>query len=104
MRGLFLFFASIFVLACGGSMPPRAQGGGVALESADQAARAALPAETETPIPIAADDPAWGSRTALVTMVVFSDFQCPYCARGAQTVDALRAHYGPDELRVVFKH
>jgi len=36
------------------------------------------------------------------SLVVFSDFECPHCARGAAIVDALVARY-PD-LRVVFHH
>lgn len=44
--------------------------------------------------------PAFGSRDALVTLVAFVDHDCPYCARAAGTIDALRAAYG-DRLRVV---
>lgn len=47
--------------------------------------------------------PSRGPDGALVTVIVFTDFQCPYCSRAAETVEALRARY-PDELRVVFKH
>lgn len=47
--------------------------------------------------------PAFGPSDAKVTVVVFSDFQCPFCARGARTVKALEKKYGKD-LRVVFKN
>ncbi|MDB4932993.1 MAG: Periplasmic thiol disulfide interchange protein DsbA, partial [Myxococcaceae bacterium] len=47
--------------------------------------------------------PSRGPSTALVTAVVFSDFQCPFCARVNVTLDALRARYG-NELRVVWRH
>ena len=47
--------------------------------------------------------PSRGPSTALVTMVVFSDFQCPFCSRVNPTVAAMRARYGND-LRVVFRH
>jgi protein-disulfide isomerase len=47
--------------------------------------------------------PSRGPANAKVTLVVFSDFQCPFCARGAKTVKALEAKYG-QRLRVVFKN
>lgn len=43
-----------------------------------------------------------GSKSAKYTLVEYSDFQCPYCGRGYQTVEALRKKYGGD-MRFVFK-
>lgn len=43
------------------------------------------------------------ATAALVTMVLFSDFECPYCARVEPTIaELLRRH--PNELRVLFRH
>lgn len=56
------------------------------------------------PLPIGPDDPVWGSATAPVTLVEFSDLQCPFCSRVQPTVKSLQAKYGPNQLRVVFKH
>jgi protein-disulfide isomerase len=53
-------------------------------------------------VPIAGS-PARGSASALVTLVIFSDFQCPFCSRVEPTIDALRTKYG-DDLRVVWKN
>lgn len=47
--------------------------------------------------------PTRGNPGALVTIVEFADYQCPYCLRGEQTLRALSAEYG-DKLRVVFKN
>jgi protein-disulfide isomerase len=44
-----------------------------------------------------------GPDDALVTIVVWSDFQCPFCAREAPVLARLRATY-KDQLRVVYRH
>lgn len=49
------------------------------------------------------DAQAIGPDTALVTIVTWSDFQCPFCARVSPTIDQLRKDYGKD-LRYVFMH
>lgn len=55
--------------------------------------------------PLADDpEPAWGSVSAPVTMVEFTDFECPFCSRVKQTLAQLRKKYGPKQLRMVFKH
>ncbi len=47
--------------------------------------------------------PARGADTARVEIVEVSDFECPYCARVAPTLQELERTYGPD-LRFVFLH
>ena len=44
-----------------------------------------------------------GVADAKVTLVMFSDFQCPFCGRVQATVRDLEKHYGSD-LRFVAKH
>jgi protein-disulfide isomerase len=44
-----------------------------------------------------------GSAEALVTLVAWSDFQCPYCSRVGPTMKQLEQDYGSD-LRIAFKH
>ncbi len=53
-------------------------------------------------VPIPPGAPALGPEDAAVTVQVFSDFQCGFCARVEPTLAALRAHYGP-RLRVVWR-
>lgn len=50
----------------------------------------------------APDAPALGPRTAPVTLIEFSDFECEFCAKTASVLSSLRAKYG-DRLRVVFR-
>jgi protein-disulfide isomerase len=47
--------------------------------------------------------PVLGPNTALVTVVVFSDFQCPFCGRAEGTLANLRTRYGND-IRFVWKN
>lgn len=58
-----------------------------------------------TPLPLieVQDSPALGPEDAPVTIVEFSDFQCPYSARASQTLKSLVQLY-PGRVRWVFKH
>ncbi len=49
------------------------------------------------------DDPVRGPKTAPLTVVVFSDYECPHCKTLQATLTALMAKYGKD-LRIVHKH
>ncbi len=60
--------------------------------------------DEESPVPVTSKDPIWGHREAPVTIVVFSEFQCPFCARVEPTLDQLKAAYGPEKLRLVWKN
>jgi protein-disulfide isomerase len=44
-----------------------------------------------------------GPDDALVTIVVWSDFQCPFCARMAPVLAHLRDRYG-DDVRIIYRH
>ncbi|MGO9707945.1 MAG: DsbA family protein [Polyangiaceae bacterium] len=47
--------------------------------------------------------PVLGDKNAIVTIVEFSDFQCPYCKAVEETLKQLRTKYGKD-LRLVWKN
>ncbi|HVY49207.1 MAG TPA: thioredoxin domain-containing protein, partial [Minicystis sp.] len=60
--------------------------------------------DEDAAVPISSKDPMWGSRSAPVTLVLFSDFQCPFCGRVEQTMTQLKEKYGPEKLRVIWKN
>jgi protein-disulfide isomerase len=72
--------------------------------AADTASGGAAWADEDSPIPISSKDPMWGQRTAPVTIVQFSDFQCPFCSRVEGTMEQIRTTYGPDKVRVIWKN
>lgn len=47
--------------------------------------------------------PVWGNVDAPVTIVEFTDFECPFCSRGNTTLHAIMEK-NPETVRVVFKH
>ncbi|MCW5874679.1 MAG: peptidylprolyl isomerase [Anaerolineales bacterium] len=53
--------------------------------------------------PITEADWARGSEAAPITVLIYSDFQCPSCATFAQTLARLQAEY-PDAIRIVYRH
>ncbi|MGO9708099.1 MAG: DsbA family protein [Polyangiaceae bacterium] len=60
--------------------------------------------DNDSPIAIDSKDPMWGSRGAPVTIVMWSDFQCPYCSRVEPTVQQIKDTYGPEKVRIVWKN
>lgn len=46
--------------------------------------------------------PIMGNKNAQVTIVEYSDFQCPYCKRGADMIPKILAEY-KDQVKIVFK-
>jgi protein-disulfide isomerase len=69
--------------------------------AAASAPRAASPARAPAAVTVRTDDPVRGDRTTRVTVVEFSDFQCPFCARAVPAVRALDADR---KVRLVWKH
>ncbi len=48
------------------------------------------------------DAPTWGEADSKVTIVEFSDFQCPFCSKGATVVQELKKKY-KGKIRIAFK-
>lgn len=58
---------------------------------------------SDVPAVTAADHILSGTDKAKATMVVYTDFECPFCKRFEPTVAQLIKDYG-DKLRVVYRH
>jgi protein-disulfide isomerase len=61
-----------------------------------------LPAPARDRKEVAATGPARGPENAKVTIVEFSDFQCPFCSRAIKTVDDVVKQYD-GKVRLVFR-
>ncbi len=52
---------------------------------------------------IADYQPIYGNKNAPITVIEYSDFQCPYCQRGYNTVKEVQKKYG-DQVRFIYKN
>ena len=52
---------------------------------------------------VADNNPTKGHKNAPITIIEYTDFQCPYCARGAKTIDRIVEMY-PEKVRLAFKN
>jgi protein-disulfide isomerase len=82
---------------------------GEVLVSLKQAAPAAAPARAGRPDPSrrysvkTAGAPSKGAEKPTISVVEFSDFQCPFCSRVTPTLAQVEKEYG-DRVEIVFKH
>ncbi len=53
--------------------------------------------------PISADDHLWGSLDATVKLIVYSDFECPFCANFYDTLKQVKEEFG-DKVVIAFRH
>jgi protein-disulfide isomerase len=118
--GLVLGFAigKVFT-GTGGGLPPDAQTvvagapptGAPQLPPGAQGVPPPSPTRAPPPLPpsavknveIPSDSPVQGPKTAKVTIVEWSDFQCPFCSKAVPTLKKIEETYGKD-VRVVFRH
>lgn len=63
-----------------------------------------LEEQFKNPVKIeAGNSPVKGPKDAKITIIEFSDFQCPFCKRGKDTMDQILKAY-PKDVKLVFKH
>lgn len=64
---------------------------------------APVPEAPAADVVITADDHSIGPDNATVTLVEYSDFECPFCARHYETMKNIRDKYS-DSVRIIFRH
>jgi len=100
--GFFLcFLAGVAVMW--GYDQHRLRKGEITADNADTASAGGAWDDSDSPVPVSSKDPMLGKRDALITIVQYSDFQCPYCSRVEPTMDQVKAKYG-DKVRVIWKN
>ncbi len=73
-------------------------------QAKQEAEEAAAAAERQVDLAALAENvPFKGNADAPVTIIEFSDFQCPYCSRAANTVEQILKKY-PNDVKFVFQH
>lgn len=107
----------VFLAACYGSNPtptdtivPRKTAGQLGPTST-QAPSTPLPrSPTRSPLPtlkpippVSSSDWSRGHKSAPVTLIVYSDFQCPFCASLADSLSRLQRNHQED-LQIVYRH
>ncbi len=100
------------VMAIGGFMLGHVVGSRSATEggAAEGAAEGSQAADVEVAegverfkVPVTSAQPSKGPKDALVTIVEFSEFQCPFCARVLPTMKQIQDEYG-DKVRIVWRN
>jgi protein-disulfide isomerase len=75
-----------------------------AMKAQEDQAKADLEDQFKNPVKVeVGKSPVKGPANAKITIIEFSEFQCPYCKRGRDSMDEVLKAY-PKDVKVVFKH
>lgn len=76
----------------------------MARKNQEELAKAEMEKQFTNPVKIdVGNSPVKGPKDARVTIIEFSDFQCPYCTRANETVKEIVKAY-PKDVKIVFKN
>jgi protein-disulfide isomerase len=90
--------AQIIDLVFKGGTPPKDAG-----QAADKPRKPPEDDKTVWKVDLHGDEPTKGPADALITVVEFTDFQCPFCSKARGALDEVEKNYG-DKVRIVFKN
>ncbi len=98
---LFLLVLLIFVISCGAAFADGAETTAVVCTFAEPA----IENEGNKAIlgEVTADDWSVGPEDAVLTLIEYADFQCPYCSRAGLLAMEFQASH-PDDVRYVYRH
>ena len=104
------YFTPVAILVMGVmiSLSILAAGGGINLsfekgEGADRVANEPTPSGDAGPS-VTADDYIRGNPNAPITIVEYSDLECPFCARHHPVMKQLANAYSPDDFAWIYRH
>ncbi len=96
--------ASILVAFVGGLLIGHLTGGKSGNDVAEEAVTVGVDDNVERlKVPVSDDQPMKGVKDALVTIVEFSDFQCPFCSRVNPTMARILKEYD-GKVRILWRH
>ncbi len=110
--GLFVGVSVVSTIALAGTVgflvSGKSVGGGSAKAAAPtptvQQPTAQQPTVTAGPLPeVDENDHIRGNEDAAITLVEYSDFECPFCLRHLDTIEQVLADY-PNDVRFVYRH
>jgi protein-disulfide isomerase len=59
--------------------------------------------EVVQPTALTAKDHVYGNKDAKVTIIEYSDFECPYCSKNFATMEQIKKTYG-DKIKISYRH
>jgi protein-disulfide isomerase len=95
------FFILLYMFLSGGQLPAKVSS--APTSGAEASKPTGQAPQVDTNFTITERDHVRGNPEAAITVVEFSDFQCPYCQQFHPTLQQLIVDY-PDDVRWVYKH
>lgn len=93
-------FFILLGMVMNGSVSSDARDAAPSIEVNDPSPSAAAPANVD---PIDSEEAIWGDEDAEVSLIIYSDIECPFCGRFHDTVKSIQRDYAGD-VKIAFRH